>query len=438
MNMPENMDFELISNAIRGIPEFVFIKNTEFRYVAASDMFAQQIGYRSALDILGKTDEQIIVDHAMAEKYHSIDAHILESGEDLIDAREDLCVSHSRVLYRSTSKYLVRDSQGKTIGIYGKVKDITRDVIAESRYQEETEKAFQMEEDDCFTALIDLNSWKVIRQQINAPFADLLPCDLADVDAILQCIIASGRNNSDQAADFYRKFSFDFFIDHYRRGRDYFSYKYYHSLLGGRSLWMKDTLRVRINPADSHLMILLRIHSLDETKRKEMALHRAAELDGLTGLLNRGYGQKLIEQTLSEPGGSYSIFMVDIDNFKHFNDNYGHQAGDSVLITVADILRDGFRRGDVICRLGGDEFFAFMRHGREHFCPDSRAQQLLNAIRNCHVAGVSEPITVSIGICTCPQDGETVSELYAAADKALYEAKRRGKNQFYIYDQCDE
>ena len=433
----DNLDlkYALLQNTFCQMPESVFVKNRKLQYVAASDVFARSFGYSCAQDILGKTDRELMQDEQIAGKLEQVDQEIFASGKDRIDSREELYNKDAKIIYRSTSKYIVRDEQGCPVAILGRVQDITKEVIAEHRYNQEVQTLFEMSRNDCYAAVIDLNEWKIVEGRTNPVYGEHLS-SASDPDIVLQKTLSCGAEKMDDARTFYSNFSFEYFSKLYRKGRDYFSFRYFHELWNGTNLWMKDTVKIRINPQNRHLMVLFAMQSIEEMKQKELALHRAAELDGLTGLLNRNHATTLMEKMLSGVGEAkiFSMFMIDIDNFKNVNDTYGHQTGDKVLIAIAEALRECFRSGDLICRMGGDEFAVLMPRTKEAFTTPERAQAVLERVKCKCIESTDVQVTVSIGICDYPKDGTTLEELYCSADKALYEAKKHGKNQFYIYN----
>lgn len=167
--------------------------------------------------------------------------------------------------------------------------------------------------------------------------------------------------------------------------------------------------------------------------------------DPLTGMYNRSYAEKQVKAYLAEHEmGAY--FMIDLDNFKHVNDVYGHVAGDCTLRYVADILVRTVGSNGIACRMGGDEFSLFFYKYKNRKQLAGMALDILNeynrtAVENDNMTGTS----LSIGISLVGKDGTTYEELYNAADKALYFSKRNGKNSYYFYssrvsaeDDCHE
>lgn len=131
---------------------------------------------------------------------------------------------------------------------------------------------------------------------------------------------------------------------------------------------------------------------------------------------------------------SLSILMVDIDNFKLFNDKYGHLVGDVILRNVADIIRSNSREIDLIGRFGGEEFIIALPVTSKDGAIFA-GERIRNAVESTHIRAFDEllNITISIGIATFPQDANTDHELVDKADWALYRSKRMGKNRVSVY-----
>lgn len=167
-------------------------------------------------------------------------------------------------------------------------------------------------------------------------------------------------------------------------------------------------------------------------RQRYEALTHAARRDPLTQVLHRGQfepvGRDLLalSQTTRRP---MSLLLIDIDNFKDVNDRHGHPVGDQVLRRVADALHDGLRQSDYVVRYGGDEFAAFAP-GVDHKGALRLAGMLRERIATLHLPEGVSALTLSIGVATAPQDGETLTDLLGVADKRLYAAKDGGRDTF--------
>ncbi len=158
-----------------------------------------------------------------------------------------------------------------------------------------------------------------------------------------------------------------------------------------------------------------------------------AEQDALTGLLNHSALLECIDRMVAA-GDGVAILLTDIDNFKLFNDTYGHPIGDAVLTTVAGVLRAACREGDVAGRYGGDEMAIVLRHAssRDALAVARRLGEAVQARPHVASTGAVIPISISIGIACYPKHGMTRQELIAVADNEMYAAKRRSNRRIPI------
>lgn len=173
----------------------------------------------------------------------------------------------------------------------------------------------------------------------------------------------------------------------------------------------------------------------DERKKLENLKH-IAEKDALTNIYNRLETEKQIMEYLVENTGEKgALFMIDTDDFKQINDNNGHLIGDMVLAEMAAGMKKIMRDSDVVGRIGGDEFTIFMKDVKSREDVDKKAEELLYMFQELFNSEKSPvKVTCSIGISMYPKDGCTFKDMYAKADRALYEAKSQGKNKYVIYD----
>ncbi|MGM0767933.1 MAG: GGDEF domain-containing protein [Pseudomonadota bacterium] len=163
-------------------------------------------------------------------------------------------------------------------------------------------------------------------------------------------------------------------------------------------------------------------------------LQRYSYEDALTGLKNRRYFNQLLEHesaVAERSKVSLALLVVDIDHFKRFNDNHGHEAGDSALKTVAKVLQQQFRDSDVVCRFGGEEFVVIMpgaklagaREKAENLCRVMRATPIHHDDQNLGF------ITLSVGVAAWPECTRDPDALLGLADRALYRAKEAGRDR---------
>ena len=170
--------------------------------------------------------------------------------------------------------------------------------------------------------------------------------------------------------------------------------------------------------------ILWGAESIDDEKRQREHLQYLAETDLMTGVHNRISGEHGITELLNSGRGGMFV-LLDVDDFKRFNDRYGHTVGDQVIISVANCLKNAFRTDDIVMRLGGDEFAAFAPGVRAREAGESILERFYDCLNNVALEGAKgEPIRVSAGV-VFSREGNVANfnQLYVAADKCMYASK---------------
>lgn len=188
-------------------------------------------------------------------------------------------------------------------------------------------------------------------------------------------------------------------------------------------------------PIDRDILIK-RITNTIESNKKIESLKEEATIDKLTGFLNKTAGTKQISEMCTDHDGT--LVVIDLDDFKLVNDLFGHDMGDRVLAAFSHVIRRCIRSGDVVSRIGGDEFMAFLPNffgenamaslsERLNRCLEKEADKLMG--RNHGI-----PLGISIGASNTELHGREYSTLFQYADAALYKVKNNGKHSFLIYE----
>jgi diguanylate cyclase (GGDEF)-like protein len=165
-------------------------------------------------------------------------------------------------------------------------------------------------------------------------------------------------------------------------------------------------------------------------RKSRKRLATLAHADKLTGLYNRQYFDKVAPQEFQKAKSAnmyYSVLFVDLDHFKEVNDTHGHRVGDEVLRAVAWLIQRACRKTDLVARYGGEEIVIVLPKTRSSDAV-SIAEEVRAIIEKQTKKILDIPITVSIGVATYPDDGAALNSILEKADKALYEAKRSGRN----------
>ena len=197
-----------------------------------------------------------------------------------------------------------------------------------------------------------------------------------------------------------------------------------------------------ITKADVRMLDLFASHAglaIENSRLYEETLH-LSNTDWLTRLWNHGHFQYLLSSQIEIAKSSdlpISLAMIDIDNFKNYNDKLGHPAGDRVLKKLGSLLKSGARKSDFACRYGGEEFTVIM--------PNTGADEALKLAERLRTSILKtkfpkqniqpkKNFTISCGVATFPDDAKEKGKLIHCADLALYKAKKKGKNRTYVYD----
>ena len=183
---------------------------------------------------------------------------------------------------------------------------------------------------------------------------------------------------------------------------------------------------------------------MDRAPRQLRETLRAQSIcDPLTGWYNRRYMEETLEREIGRVARNKRplvVIMLDVDNFKEFNDTFGHEAGDVALQNLCQMLKTHIRSEDVACRFGGDEFVLIL--------PDTSAELGAQRAEEMRIAVGHEeiqyhdhllrPMTLSFGIATFPANGRTSKDLLRASDTALYRAKSEGRDRVRLHGQASE
>ncbi|MEE2923636.1 MAG: diguanylate cyclase [bacterium] len=187
---------------------------------------------------------------------------------------------------------------------------------------------------------------------------------------------------------------------------------------------------------DYDLSLFHAIANICATAMDNARLYKMAITDEMTGLYVRRFFYQNANHLITKSKEPFALIMLDIDHFKNFNDTYGHQCGDNVLIQVARTIASSVRDCDIPCRLGGEEFAIICpgQNAQEAETPSNRLRDLISQTPLKLNNNDNANITVSIGIASYPTDAGDIEDLYEAADKALYHSKQNGRNLVTTYE----
>lgn len=416
--------------------DMIFIKDTNLIYQSSSLPFAKMTGHDSVEEIIGKSDFEIFENQELAKRYTDDDRKLLESGKDMISYIEPLTDDHGHPRYSSTSKYILRDSHGTPIGILGISHDITREYIARRRHQQELKYLFELPEDTYAALFMDIDDWRIIRHQRRIVGDNSIPIRESMEDFAQNAVNCLADPKDTETRHFYETLTRESMLELCSSGARDYTLEYLRRMPNNQSTWVRTDINFLIDPENGHQCAIWTLRDINSEKQESLNLHIAAERDEMTGLLNRASTTKHIQQILDNSAWEqHALFIIDVDNFKSLNDTFGHQEGDYFLIRLAKTIQKCFRDNDIVGRIGGDEFFVLMKNVPSTVIVTEKVTTLMGVTQMLCSEYPELQLSISIGVSMYPLNGTTLETLYANADKALYQAKKAGKNRFVFAEE---
>lgn len=220
----------------------------------------------------------------------------------------------------------------------------------------------------------------------------------------------------------------NFLLREFYKGNTIISFEYQREPVEKHEVWIRLTTNLVQNAETDDVWGMGYMEDITKEKNEYFALIQQAQRDSLTRLYNKITTEILIKSKLK--AGTGTLFFIDIDDFKTINDVYGHSAGDDLLNSIALGLQEIFGADDILGRVGGDEFLAFMQGTIDSDIIKQRAKIIQNIVHSFDLYKTS----LSIGICIVAKKSASFDTVYHIADQALLEIKRSGKNQYVVYD----
>lgn len=243
-------------------------------------------------------------------------------------------------------------------------------------------------------------------------------------------VIAKNHIKEEFQDGYIQKFTPANALREFETGNNHLSYDFMITENGSDYHWTRVETYLFFSEEDQCVHMFSYRKNIDAEKENE----QMAVLDEMTGFYTKAATQRLIEEKLLEHRHNlYAFIIFDIDNFKQINDQFGHAFGDYCIIRFTQIIHNHFNECDILGRIGGDEFAAFIPIPTEKWIR-SKAKELSKALdTDCANEEFSCHLTASIGIAISSDDNDSFDYLYQCADEALYQTKQNGKNNFTIY-----
>ncbi|MDP3176803.1 MAG: diguanylate cyclase [Spirochaetaceae bacterium] len=403
-----------IFDLIEHLPVCVYRTTPEGRILEANQAFARMLGYGDAKELMSVNARSL---YFREQERDAFFAKMANGAYPYDEFR--LRAKDGRVVWVRDFARFVRSGDGKVEFVDGALIDITELKTAESelmRSELEYRRLFEKAHDAIIVFAIEDEAIL----DVNDSACRLYGFDRKEFLAMSLAVISKDVGHGKERIAMLLDGSGDrtFETTHYRKDQT--------------------EMRLEINAAvvsfrGRQAIISINRDVTDRAKRLE-DLRRLALTDPLTGIANRLLFDDHLALALaqaSHSGAPLAVMFLDLDGFKEVNDEHGHGVGDEVLRATALRLRVAVRRADTVARMGGDEFAIILPELSSALYADDVARKVLEAIREpLDVGGCSLRVSASLGIAVHPRDGSDAETLLAAADSAMYEVKRSGKDGF--------
>lgn len=416
----------LLKTIIQIIPMRIFWKDRDLNYLGCNDLFARDAGLEHAEQLIGKSDFEMGWKD-QAELYRSDDQRVIQTGEKTLGYEEPQTTPDGNQIWLRTSKVpLFNPVTHETIGVLGMYEDIT----AWHTDRERLRYALHGASDGLW-------DWNMKTDEVyySPRWLEMLGYRFGDfpqtLDTWAELVDPSFKEAALQQ------------ITDYIEGRlDRFEVEFRMKHKDGHWVDILSRAQFATNEAGERLepLRLVGTHvDITERKHQQLQLEHIAHFDPLTNLPNRILLSDRLEQSLAQSkrrNTTIGIVYMDLDGFKEVNDQFGHNVGDQLLITLAKRLKQALREGDTLSRLGGDEFVAVMNdlNDSSEIYP-ALERLLLAASAPVNLDDNTHRVSASIGVTFYPQTEDIdADQLLRQSDQAMYQAKQSGKNRYHIFN----
>lgn len=413
---------QMLQLVINTIPHFVFWKDRNSVYLGANERFALSAGVRSAAELIGKRDGELVW-HEQAELYQRDDAEVMASGSPRFNYAEPQTTEDGRLIWLETSKMPLRNAHGDTFGVLG----IYQDVTSRHENEQQLRQAAAVFENTREGVMITDPEGRIVA--VNRAFTEITGYSEQDILGKTPSMIHVSERDPASChalwAELRAKGHWQGEVSSRRKNGEVYP-----------ELLTFSSVRDDEGAVTHYVGVFADISQL---KQSEAQLERLAHYDALTQLPNRLLLKSRLEHGIERArreNRQIAVMFIDLDRFKYVNDSLGHPAGDELLVLIAERLHNRLREKDTLARLGGDEFVVILEDLAD---PDDAARVALKLIEQLSAkaftldGGHDVYIGASIGISLFPDDGDRPTDLIRNADSAMYAAKAAGRNTYHFY-----
>lgn len=417
------LELKKITNSIKaGLVHFVLEDNC--RIIYASQAFYEMLGYdRNSID---KDKKYSLVDFMDNEHLAFIEDVKKQLGNETIRTDVKLITSNGNQLYMLMNGNSTLGKDGKH-----KLSVVFLDISEQKRIQD-----ISMLEAERYRVATELSNDVLFEYNLQAD--EMIHTEkfreMFGRNPIMPGFISTLEDHKDNV----HPDDWGIFLEYGQQlseGRSIIEVQYRIKNRVGEFIWCQVMGKTIYDDKKKPIRVIGKIVNVDAQKRELEALEYKATRDPLTGVYNKEVTIKKIDKYISgNSNGTHMFMLIDFDNYKSINDRYGHLRGDKVLVCMMNRIKNVFNEGEIIGRIGGDEFVVFAGNISGNDEALLKAKSLNQALDTSYISDdYSIPISGSIGIALYHKDGSDYEQLMECADTALYNVKNQGKNSYSFY-----
>ncbi|MGJ4804777.1 putative bifunctional diguanylate cyclase/phosphodiesterase [Luteimonas sp. SDU82] len=439
----ESIDQVWIRNLLDASDEVIYFKDLHSRFLRVSLGMCKQHGM-SQDAMRGLTDFDLFSeDHAAAAL--ADERQIIRSGVPILDKEECESFPDRPLRWVSTSKFPLRDGEGRIVGTFGISHDITRRVLAEQEMARLAEASAAASArltriEAQLRSVLNGSADAIAQYAPDLRYRYINPAGERLRGRPLHELV--GRTDREIGPDHEAADSWEAALRQVLRTGQRCEHEFSMQHPDGSQGWFHTTLSPETDETGEVVGVLTSTRDVTAGKLAERALAHQAMHDPVTGLANRyllmdRLGQALLR--LDRTPGRVVLIFVDLDQFKAVNDGYGHEVGDELLVQLAARLSALRRREDTVARLGGDEFVVLCEHVQCEASVREIAARIVDALAQPFAVGTGLQVrlSASLGVAVTHDPATCAAELLRNADTAMYRVKQQGRNGFHVFDGSD-
>ncbi len=413
-----NRDFE---GFLENTSDFIYFKDQDGRFCFCSRPMARITGHAHWRQMIGKHDRDVFPPDT-ARIYAEEERAISREGAPLLNKVNPYYDENGAAGWVSTSKWPLFDDAGQVCGIFG----MSRDVTAQKQAEDELRLAASVFANAQEGIIITDSNNRIL--DVNPAFCAISGYGRDEVLGKGPSLLSTERQDNAFYTEMWRDL----------QRHDRWQGEVWNRRKSGEVYAERLSISVIRDAAGAVVNYVGVFSDITPLKEYEAELRQIAHYDPLTGLPNRRLLDDRIPQALARARRSQRLLAVcylDLDGFKPVNDKLGHDAGDLVLIKVAERLHATLRAEDTVARQGGDEFVLLLGGLEQESAYHAALERILSAVsRPMNIKGTQVSVYASIGVTLFPGDDADADTLLRHADQAMYRAKENGKNRYHRYD----